>query len=270
MMAVGGLIGAAAPLFAGSALFGPMGVVAVSFIIGGAILVARLSNTSFEDWLAGSIFSKEEGFTNSEPSQTNSMFWEGSSHLEDPDEALYRLLGLLTGVSIQVEENPDYDPSAFHGDSSSMQARIQRANTRITVRSNLNGMVSQLDSADSIVECLLVRNEVITHGRSRIVRRRDQPHRSTPSLQHVSSHARVLYVGTPHSGSFRNADQYYWEVRAQFRLKDRQKNKTWVFPAPDPKVMPINTVKETDPDFVKIDRPFWADQETHAVTGAAG
>ena len=102
MMAVGGLIGAAAPLFAGSALFGPMGVVAVSFIIGGAILVARLSNTSFEDWLAGSIFSKEEGFTNSEPSQTNSMFWEGSSHLEDPDEALYRLLGLLTGVSVNL------------------------------------------------------------------------------------------------------------------------------------------------------------------------
>ena len=270
MMAVGGLIGAAAPLFAGSALFGPMGVVAVSFIIGGAILVARLSNTSFEDWLAGSIFSNEEGFTNSEPSQANSMFWEGSSHLEDPDEALYRLLGLLTGVSIQIEENPDYDQSAFHADSSSMQARIQRANTRITVRSNLNGMVSQLDSADSIVECLLVRNEVITHGRSRIVRRRDQPHRSTPSLQHVSSHARVLYVSTPHSGSFRNADQYYWEVRAQFRLKDQQKNKTWVFPAPDPKVMPINAVKETDPDFVKIDRPFWADQKTHAVTGAAG
>jgi hypothetical protein len=74
----------------------------------------------------------------------------------------------------------------------------------------------------------------------------------------------------PHSGSFQNADRYYWEVRAQFRLEDQQKNKTWVFPAPDPKVIPINTEKETDPDFAKIGRPFWADQETHAVTGAAG
>lgn len=270
MMAVGGLIGAAAPLFAGSALFGPMGVVAVALIIGGAVLVARLSNTSFEDWLAGSVFTKKEGFTNIEPPQENLRFWERSNHLKNPDEALYRLVGLLTGVSIQVEDNPDYAPRIPAYGHISEQELKKQANTRITVRSNLSGMVSQLGSANNIVKCLLVRKEVSTHGRSRIVRRRDQPERSKPLLEHVTADASVLYVSTPHSGSSRNADQYYWEVRAQFRLKDEQKNTTWVFPAPDPKDTPIDMETETDPDFARIGRPFWADQETHTATGANG
>lgn len=270
MMAVGGLIGAAAPLFAGSALFGPMGVVAVGLIIGGALLVARLSNTSFEDWLAGSIFSKEEGFTNTELPQENLIFWQRPRHLENADEALYRLVGLLTGVSIQVEDNPDYAPHIPDYGYTSEQELKKQANTRITVRSNLSGMVSQLGSANNIVKCLLVRKEVSTHGRSRIVRRRDQPDRSKPLLEHVTADASVLYVSTPHSGSSRNADQYYWEVRAQFRLKDEQKEKTWVFPAPDPKDTPSDMETETDPDFARIDRPFWADQETHAATGVTG
>ena len=270
MMTVGGLIGAAAPLFAGSALFGPMGVIAVALIIGGAVLVARLSNTSFEDWLAGSVFTKKEGFTNIEPPQENLRFWERSNHLKNPDEALYRLVGLLTGVSIQVEDNPDYAPSIPAYGHISAQELKKQANTRITVRSNLSGMASHLGSATSIVKCLLVRKEVSTHGRSRIVRRRDQPDRSNPLLEHVTADASVLYVSTPHSGSSRNADQYYWEVRAQFRLKDEQKNTTWVFPAPDPKDTPIDMETETDPDYVRIGRPFWADQETHAATGATG
>ncbi len=280
IMAVGGLIGAAAPLFAGSALFGPMGIIAVTLIIGGAVLIAYLSNTPFEDWLAGSIFSQEGGFSNANRVRAESMPWESSRsrHLEDPDEALYRLIGLLTGVSIQVEDNPDYDPSVHYDGSGSIQALQKRANTRITVRSNVSGMMSELDSANTIVGCLLVRNEIryqpSNHGLGHRITRRDQPGRSTPLLQHITSDARVLYVntplGTPHSSSFQNADQYYWEVRAQFRLTDEQNNKTWVFPAPSPKVVPTNMELATDPDFRRINRPLWADQETHASTGANG
>lgn len=198
--------------------------------------------------------------------------------LVDPDEALYRLVGLLAGVSIQVEANPDFDPTMIDNGSSSEQARKKRANTRITVRSNVSGMFSELDSENSIVECLLVRNEIqyqpSNHGLGYRVRRRDQPDRSTPVLQHVTSDFHVLYVNTPastpNSHSFQNGDQYYWEVRAQFRLKDKQKNKTWVFPALPPKATPIDMEQETSPDFRRTDRPLWADQETHAVTGAAG
>tara|TARA_R110002020_G_scaffold66390_3_gene174518 strand:+ start:2160 stop:6008 length:3849 start_codon:yes stop_codon:yes gene_type:complete len=278
--AIGGLIGAAAPLFAGSALFGPMGVIAVTLIIGGALIVARFSNTAFEDWLAGSIFSREGGFSNAERARADAMPWAGSSsrHLEDPDEALYRLVGLLTGVSIKVEDNPDFDPTMIDNGSSSEQARKKRANTRITVRSNVSGMFSELESENSIVECLLVRNEIryqpSNHGLGYRVRRRDQPDRSTPVLQHVTSDSHVLYVNTPastpNSHSFQNGDQYYWEVRAQFRLKDEQKNKTWVFPALPPKATPINMEQETSADFRRTNRPLWADQETHAATGANG
>lgn len=280
MMAVGGLIGAAAPLFAGSALFGPMGVIAVTLIIGGALLVARLSNTPFEDWLAGSIFSREGEFSSTERARADSMSWSSSRsrHLEDPDEALYRLVGLLTGVSIQVDDNPDFDPTMIDNGSSSEQARKKRANTRITVRSNVSGMFSELESENSIVESLLVRNEIryqpSNHGLGYRVRRRDQPDRSTPVLQHVTSDSHVLYVNTPastlNSHSFQNGDQYYWEVRAQFRLKDKQKNKTWVFPALPPKAAPINMEQETSADFRRTNRPLWADQESHGVTGATG
>jgi hypothetical protein len=201
-----------------------------------------------------------------------------SPHLEDSDEALYRLVGLLTGVSIQVENNPEYDPRVLDYGSISKETLKKRANTRITVRSNVSGIVSELGSANSIVKCMLVRNEIqylpSNHGLGHTVRRRYQPDRSTPILQHVTSDARVLYVNTPastpHSHSFQNADQYYWEIRAQFRLIDRQKNKTWVFPALAPKATPIDMEKETDPDFRRTNRPLWADQETHASTGATG
>tara|TARA_R110000822_G_scaffold45033_1_gene120661 strand:- start:585 stop:4436 length:3852 start_codon:yes stop_codon:yes gene_type:complete len=280
IMAVGGLIGAAAPLFAGSALFGPMGIIAVTLIIGGAILVASLSNTPFEDWLAGSIFSREGGFSNTERARADSMPWSSSRsrHLEDPDEALYRLVGLLTGVNIQVEDNPDYDPSVLDLGSTSEQTLIKQANTRISVRSNVSGMASVLGNTRNIVECLLVRNEVryepSNHGLGRRVRRRDQPDRSAPIVQHITDDARVLYVntpaGTPDNYSFQNGDQYYWEIRAQFRLEDEEKNKTWVFPALAPKAAPINMERETSADFRKTNRPLWADQETHAATGANG
>ncbi|WP_022964116.1 hypothetical protein [Halopseudomonas pelagia] len=267
-------------MFAGSALFGPMGVIAVTLILGGALIVARFSNTAFEDWLAGSIFSQEGGFSNTERARADAMPWASSRsrHLEDPEEALYRLVGLLTGVSIQVEDNPDFDPTMIENGSTSEQMLKMRANTRITVRSNVSGMFSELDSGNSIVGCLLVRNEIsyqpTNHGLGHRVRRRDQPDRSTPILQQVTCDARVLYVNTPastpHSHSLQNADHYYWEVRAQFRLKDYQKNKTWVFPALAPKAAPINMEQETKPDFRRTNRPLWADQETHGVTGATG
>ncbi|SDS98996.1 hypothetical protein SAMN05216198_3348 [Halopseudomonas litoralis] len=278
MMAVGGIIGAAAPLFTGSALFGPMGVIAVTLIIGGAILVAHLSNTSFEDWLAGSIFNQEGGFsdTRSVPGQRVPETDSSASHLKASDEAFYRLVGLLTGVTIQIADNPDYDPRVLNDGSRSETVLRKRANTLITVRSNVNGMMSALDSADSIVRCLLVRNEVHQSGSLNIERniRRDQPDRSTPLLQHITSDAWVLYVNTPVNPpqihAFHKPDNYHWEVRAQFRFQDPQNNRTWIFPAPGPKVELTGAARKTEPDFQRINQPLWADQETHAAKGAAG
>ncbi|WP_285260862.1 hypothetical protein [Halopseudomonas bauzanensis] len=278
IMAVGGLIGAAAPLFTGSALFGHMGIIAITLIIGGAIVVAHLRNTPFEDWLAGSIFNQEKGFnhTGSVPRQSLPEMDSSASHLNDPDEALYRLVGLLTGVTIQIADNPDYDHRVLDDGSRSESVLKKRANTLITVRCNLNGMMSGLDGTDSIVRCLLVRNEVHQSGFLNIEHniRREQPDRSTPLLQHITSDAWVLYVNTPVSPpqvyAFHKPDRYHWEVRAQFRFQDQRNNRIWIFPAPGPKVELTGATPNTQPDFKRTNRSLWADQETHAAKGAAG
>ncbi|PKM29685.1 MAG: hypothetical protein CVV07_08235 [Gammaproteobacteria bacterium HGW-Gammaproteobacteria-11] len=279
MMAAGGLMGAAGVMLGGSTLFGPVGIIAVLLIIGGAAVVALFSNTDFEDWLSGSIFSVEGGFSKAIRAGMDMLPYLSASprHLEDPDEALYRLVGLLAGISIQIENNPDYDPNAFNNGSKSIESLKKRANTRITVRSNVSGIAGQLSVASTSVHCLLVRKEIriistgFSPGRSET--RHDLPERSTPVLLHDHADTRIVYVNTPEfrpqSHYYQEADLYHWEVRAQYRFIDSRNGKKWIFPALSPKLAPIDPSKETAPDLRKTNQPLWADQKTHAATGVA-
>src|SRR5690606_15250331 len=278
MMTAGGLLGAGAALMSGSALFGPVGLVAVALIISGATLVALFSNTDFEDWLAGSVFG-EEGTLSSAMRHVADLipFMNGSSrYLEEPDEAFYRLAGLLSGITIQVGNNPDYDPQARIDGDSSPEALAKRANTRIVVVSNIIGLAAQLGGSNQVVRCCLIKNEISVtrtpQGDSYQSRLRLLPGQSTPVLTHGTDHAMTLYVNTPdntrqvHQRS-EQFDEYRWEVRAQVRLEDRAQGKIWAFPAPTPKIAPVDATQHAEPDFRKTDQLLWADQETHGVTG---
>ena len=279
MMAAGGLLAAGGALVVGSALFGPVGLAALVLIIGGAAVVALLSNTPFEDWLAGSVFGEEGALSSAIRSGVDLMpgITSRSRHLEDPDEGFYRLVGLFSGIQISIEPNPDYDPQSLGYVQGSPQQIKTRASTRITVRSNIRGMAAQLGSPNLIVQCQLFHNEIsYGHGRDGLGRRAVlRPlGMSNPLLQHVTPDALVLYFNTPantrQSHPFQNMDEYHWEVRAQFRLHDTRQSRIWAFPAPGPRAAPVNPADHTEPSFRKKDQLLWADQDTHTATGATG
>lgn len=278
MMAAGGLLGAGAALLKGSALFGLVGIVTVALIIGGAAVVALFSNTDFEDWLAGSIFG-EQGAVSSVLHNVADMlpFMEATSrYLTEPDQAFYRLVGLLTGIRIRINSNPDHDPRARLGGDSSPEVLIMRANTRITVTSNILGLAAQLGTPEKIVRCCLARREIsITptpQGTSHQSILRLLPDQSAPLLTHITKDAVTLYVNTPpgthqNGRGYRLIDEYHWEVRAQVRLEDEHRDRVWLFPAPEPKVSSVNPAQHTQPNFRKTKQLLWADQETHGATG---
>ena len=278
MMAAGGLLGVGTALLSGSVLFGPVGLVAVTLIIGGAVLVTLFSNTDFEDWLAGSVFGEKSTLSNALRSASDTIpFLNGSPHyLEEPDEAFYRLVGLLAGMTIQVDSNPHYDPHARIVGNCSLEQLIGRANTRITVTSNIMGLAAQLGRSNSIVRCCLARREKHTtptpQGTSEQSILRLIPSQSEPLLEHVTGNTVAVYVNTPanirqSSHGYQFIDEYYWEIRAQLRLADSARGTSWAFPAPGPKVKPVDPAQYAEPDFRKTDQLLWADQETHGVTG---
>ncbi|MBP5118412.1 hypothetical protein HUS85_21425, partial [Pseudomonas protegens] len=51
-----------------------------------------------EDWLNAVPFCSKDG--------------SSTQHLQDPQEAFYRLLGVLAGISIAVGRNPLFEPNA--------------------------------------------------------------------------------------------------------------------------------------------------------------
>ena len=263
MIAAGSLLAAGATLAAGSALFGPLGWAALALIVGGVAVVAFFSNTSFEDWLAGSVFT---GIDADSVSQ---------HYLRDPDHAFYRLGGLLAGIRIQIDSNPDFNPLALADRNGSITSFKQQADTCITVQSNIKGMAAQLGSPSLDVRCQLMRAENrFGHGGLGLGQRstlRPLPSMSHPVLQYISGDKFVVYVNTPadtrQSHPFQDFDEHHWEVRAQFRLKDQRLNKTWVFPAPEPKVAPVNPDHYIEPNFMKTNQLLWADQNIHAGPG---
>lgn len=278
MVATGGLLSASAVLLAGSAILTPVALLAVALIIGGAFIVAIFSNTDFEDWLAGSVFSEEGGINKAMRNAAELLpFMNGSSHyLEEPDEAFYRLVGLFSGISIQIERNPHHDPKVRIGTYSSADELMKRANTRITVSSNIMGLTAQLGKPDNMVRCCLVRKEISTtptpQGFSHQSRLRFLPDQSEPLISHTIGETVSIYVNTPantrqNSQGYQLFDEYHWEVRAQIQLKDDNKNTIWAFPAPGPKVPPVNSSQHTEPNFKKTKQILWADQESHGVTG---
>lgn len=160
--------------------------------------------------------------------------------------------------------------------SSSPEQLISRANTRITVTSNIMGLAAQLGRSNNIVRCCLARREKHTtptpQGTSEQSILRLIPSQSEPLLEHVTGNTVEVYVNTPantHQSShgYQFVDEYHWEVRAQLRLVDSARDTSWVFPAPGPKVKPVDPAQYAEPDFRKTDQLLWADQETHGVTG---
>lgn len=274
LVATGSLLAAGGALLIGtSALLGPVGFVAVALIVGGSIAVVKLQNTPFEDWLAAGPFCFTSGTFNAIERTGINQTKGASPHLSDPSEAFYRLVGLLADIRISIDSNPDYCPSARPDSYDRKTSLERRANTIIRVETNVPGLAAQLGSLSANIHCRLIRTETAVRvgnwaaAPARFNRTlRDQ---SKPLLRHILPNAVELYMWTPANVPRRAHYQDYsaehrWEVRAQLILEDKQRNRSWVFPAPEPRVVHIPPNYE-QPNFKITGRPLWADQLTHAA-----
>ncbi|MDX1366241.1 toxin VasX [Pseudomonas sp.] len=256
LMAGGGALGLAAGASSAASVFllSPLGWVALILIVGGAGLAYWLSSAPIEDWMANGPFSD---------SDTGS-----TAYLREPQEAFYRLLGLLAGIRISIGKNPDYNPQAKLDASSPIPIGVSSANTRIRIESNLPGLVSQLGSVNIKVECRLrTTQSSYTHGGR-------SAHSSLsaaqkPVAQRPWSNGLELFFKSPAATSASQmgallSTTYSWAVKAQFQLAEPG-GKKWYFPAPAPKaVVPISEAKKA-PNFSSAEQPFWASEQTHSA-----
>ncbi|PUA44855.1 hypothetical protein C5U62_15870 [Pseudomonas protegens] len=254
LMAGGALSGVAAGLFSGLApVLGmhPLNWVALLLIGIGAGLVLWLSSTPLEDWLNAGPFGTKGADT---------------QHLQDPQEAFYRLLGVFAGINISIVRNPLFEPNAKLDGREEVPYSVRTANTLIRIESRLPGLLGSLGSVDIEADCRLC--EAITRYSIK-----GAPYRtdiqaptmcSIPKAQRLFSDSLELYFSTPpanRSPSSFKTSGWYWAVRAQFVLQTRGGLR--YFPAPEVKDPAAYGAAYAKADFNRIKRPFWADEQTH-------
>ncbi|MEH6491695.1 hypothetical protein [Halopseudomonas sp.] len=273
VMAAGALMGAIAPFFSGSAALGgmnPFGLAALVLVLVGAGLVFWLSSTELEDWLENGPFGEK---------QTPYL-------VKDGQEALYRLASIFAGIRIAIENNPLYEPDAkIDINQDACLAKLVTANTRISISSNLPGLLGHLGNTAIEPHCRLRVSEVRYRGNG-------APYPPTHSYKTSALVAKrslaescELYVNTPAAepgspstsfwsyGKIDVSRYYDWQVRAQFKLlldnggqQGQLNTTTLLFPAPPINMGKANAVGEYPLDFSETDSPFWADEKTHAAT----
>ncbi|WP_193074210.1 toxin VasX [Pseudomonas sp. FME51] len=229
LMASGAAVGVVGGFFiGGSALLGPAGWAALLLIGTGAGIVYWLSSTPLEDWLGNGPFGDNTKYP----------------HLQNPDEAFYRLLGLFAGPTVRIETNPLYDPNAKLLANDPVPYVVKSANTVICIDTHLPGLLGSKEGGSVRAECFLHRIE-IPHIRGYAPRRDIQT--IEPSAQITWPGSLQLFVTTPATrtpnGEYTGTSvSYEWHVRFQARLE--LPDDTWIFPAPSPKAPQRNAASQ--------------------------
>ncbi|MBP5127101.1 hypothetical protein HUS96_34140 [Pseudomonas protegens] len=209
-----------------------------------------------EDWLNTRPFGSKDG--------------SSSQHLQDPQEAFYRLVGVLAGISIAVSRNLLFEPNVKLDAREEVPYSVRSSNILIRIGSRLPGLLGSLGSVDIEADCRLC--ETVTHYSIK-----GSPYRtdiqaptqcSILQVQRLFSDSLELYFSTPpaniDSSSFKTRS-WYWAVRAQFIFQSSSGVR--YFPAPEVKDPTAYGPAYAKADFNKTERPFWADEKTHKASG---
>ena len=255
LMAGGAMAGVAAGLITASPILGltPLGWLALLLIGAGAGLVLWLSNTPLTDWLSNGPFGSAGG--------------SASQHLQDPQEAFYRLIGLLANINIAVNTtNSFFEPNTKIDANSRIPFEVRSANTVIRIESRLPGLLGSLGSIGIQADCRL-REVVINYFRGSPLSTHKTVSKfpATFKAQRIYADALELYLDTPKSVTTPTRyTGFEWAVRAQFILV-RQSEKRY-FPTPSVKDPTRYGPEYGTPDFNNTNRPFWADEQTNKAT----
>ncbi|ERH53950.1 hypothetical protein O203_00300 [Ectopseudomonas chengduensis] len=292
VMALGGVSIFAATFMAGPAAgapllaLGPAGwatAIGLALVLAGAALVWWLDDTPLEEWLKlGPYGQADQGL------MSRLVGSKRPAHLQDPQEAFYRLVSLLAGIHIRVETNPHHAEALQGHPGSDPEERawfysMRRANIRISIESNLPGLVGSLGRSQlrggtwlrllrfdtptaghplmaeqSSIEVELPPGQNFNLGGSQSTGAQTPP--SFVAQRQVPGGVE-LYMEQPtvaRSAPYR----YDWAVRAQLQVDDGQRQ--WVFPAPLP-VDPLryDSKNHAKPDYRNVGKAFWADEHNN-------
>lgn len=295
LMATGGLVTFASAFMAGPAAgatllaIGPAGwaiAIGLALTLAGAGLAWWLDDTPIEEWLAQGPFGKDE------PSMLSLIGVGGKrpAHLQDPQEAFYRLVSLLAGIRVKTEPNPHHAPArqglARPGEEVWHNA-MRRSNVRIGIESNLPGLVGALGQSHLKVGTWLrlhVTESTPKSYRERVEYLRGQnfyldtsqasstqTYRSPPPsfvCQIATPAGLELYMAQPPApaaqrvGPTHTQYRHSWAVRAQ--LVTAGQGRAWHFPAPPPTdPLSYDAARHASPDYKETGQDFWADEQIH-------
>ena len=258
LMAASGIVGAIGSLMiGGGATFlglGPVAWVTLILLGSGIAVTAWLTKQPMEDWLLLGPFAEPDNAV---------------AHLQDPKQALYRLVGMLADIRIAIIPNPEYEFDAKINHWETTPFYVRKSETIIRIESNVPGLMNDFGvsgiHAEVVQEKLWVLYDIWTGVNSEVkaLRRVD-----APEAYRMKSDAMELFVKTCHRPEVNHprnssvaAFRSRYRVRAQITINDG--STLWVFPAPPPKDATTFGPTYAKANFLAVDQLFWADETTH-------
>ncbi|TVU89777.1 toxin VasX [Vreelandella titanicae] len=227
---------------------GPVGWVGLALLVGGAVTGIMLTDGPLEQWVKHGPFGDQRGV---------------APWLEEPEEAYYRLQGILANITITARRVPPQERDALMNQLGNThnrptptsflmgqmwQEHLQQRpiNTVIEVKSSLPGMGVELQDVAIIKR--LEGKTYNTPAFSGWVKESET--QITPILTQLSVHTIRYFVYTPegkHALGAQTGTGYRWEARVQFREMPQvpfQSNNRF-YPAPEP-------LKETPSNMAEV------------------
>jgi hypothetical protein len=258
IMASGGLMGAISSLITvGGSLLGlsPLGWISLFLITAGAGVAYILSSAPIDDWMQTGPFGSDT--------------YEVAPHLQDPSQAFYYLVSLMTNIQIRIDRNPDFLPDAKINYHDTVPSLIRASNTRIRIESNLAGLIRDLHKLDTQTFLKLTTIKTFFQTGSERTRTESFKIDVSPLAHRLWPDALELFVHTPFSYNAEPAENlpaiyHLWQVRAQIKVSTS--DQAWAFPAPPPKDSTRYNSTHGKPDFESNGKPFWADEKENLAS----
>jgi hypothetical protein len=260
LMAASGVVGAIGSVIvvAGGATFlglGPVAWVTLILLGSGIAITAWLTKKPMEDWLRMGPFAEPDN---------------AAVHLQDPKQALYRLVSMLADIRIAILPNPAYEVNAKVGTSETTSIYVRESETLIRIESNVPGLMKDFGVSGIYAEVMQEKTSVF-YDVWRVganLEKKALMGVETPEAYRIKTDAMELFVKAgirtgvqqpPDTKLLALRTRYL--VRAQITITDG--NALWVFPAPPPKDSTTFGPAYAKANFLEVDQLFWADETAH-------
>ena len=248
-------------------VLGPKGwlVAGVVLAVAGLATVLTFSDEPLDVWMRHGPF----GPLNEKP------------FLKEPDEAYYRLISLLMGVSVRLEYNPlrlatREALSLEEGEPDGRSLALSNSGERLVIESAIPGLFSSGMFSKVIVKLQLFETVAVTRGRgqvrvNKIAGDDVEQYRLLTEQSETGAH---IYLNAP-ANERRQLDSWFWEgdvwetktyrwqAKVQIQARKSPGGLLMVFPAPPPEDS-LSFNKDDDshskPEFGRNNQPFWYSQ----------